>query len=51
MMELLGSKKATLAAAIINGVCAGVAALSGSWVWFGISVGLAAFCYYHYIQD
>ena len=51
MREFLSSKKLSLGCAIINALCAVSAALSGSWMWFGISVGLTAFCYYHYIQD
>ena len=51
MKNFLSSKNVSLGCAIINALCAVCAALSGSWIWFGISVGLTAVCYYHYIQD
>ena len=50
MKEFLSSKNVSLGCTAINAVCAVAAALSGSWIWFGVSTGLAALCYHNYMK-
>tara|TARA_R110000824_G_scaffold19976_1_gene76230 strand:+ start:562 stop:717 length:156 start_codon:yes stop_codon:yes gene_type:complete len=50
MKNFLSSKNVSLGCAAINSVFAVSAVLSGSWIWFGVSTGLAAICYYHYLK-
>tara|TARA_R110002020_G_scaffold453639_1_gene668646 strand:+ start:55 stop:210 length:156 start_codon:yes stop_codon:yes gene_type:complete len=51
MREFLSSKNVSLGCAAINAACAVAAVISGNWIWFGISVGLAAFCYHNYLKE
>jgi hypothetical protein len=48
MREFLSSRNVSLWCTAINAVCAVAAAISGSWLWFGVSTGLAALCYNNY---
>ena len=48
MREFLSSKNVSLGCSVINAVCAIAAVISGSWIWFGVSTGLAALCYNNY---
>ena len=50
MREFLSSKNVSLGCAAINAACAVAAVLSGSWIWFGVSTGLAALCYHNYLK-
>jgi len=50
MREFLSSRNVSLGCAVINAVCAAGAALSGNWIWFGVSAGLAALCYNNYMK-
>jgi len=50
MREFLSSRNVSLGCAVINAVFAVVAALSGSWIWFGVSAGLGALCYHNYMK-
>ena len=51
MKEFLSSKNVSLGCAAINAVFAVSAVLNGSWIWFGVSTGLAALCYHNYLKD
>jgi ABC-type glycerol-3-phosphate transport system permease component len=48
MKEFLSSRNVSLGCTVINAVCAAIAAFNGSWIWFGVSTGLAALCYNNY---
>ena len=50
MKDFLSSRNVSLGCAAINAVFAVSAVISGSWVWFGVSTGLAALCYHNYLK-
>ena len=47
-MEILKSKKLSLACTVINGLMAAHGFANGDWVWGLICVAFAAFCYNNY---
>jgi len=51
MKNFLSSRNVSLGCAVINGVFALSAALSNSWIWFGISCVLGAWCFNNYLKD